>query len=285
MNDRNKGIAITLLAAVIWSTGGLFIKLLPQDAFTILFFRSAYAGLFFLLVFQRDGIRWDRQALRVSLFYAPLLICFVIATKLTTAANAIFLQYLAPAIVLVVEPRLLKTTIKRLDLVTVIICLAGLSLFLFEKSNSSGHWIGNLVGFISGFLLAGLILALRWSDRKQQASGIVLGNIWVVLITLPWLFNSTALSLTHHAMFIYLGVIQIGLGYVLFTYGQRRISAIDASLLALLEPILNPVWVWIGYGEMPSPWGLAGGVLIISAVMFRLVVLHGKQIRFPRPRA
>src|SRR5688572_16528377 len=112
MKEYTKGVMMTVFAAVIWSTGGLLVKLITLDAFTILFYRSLYTGLFFFIVFRANAVKMDRRVLVTALFYAPLLICFVIATKMTTAANAIFLQYISPAIVLVLEPRLMKTKMK-----------------------------------------------------------------------------------------------------------------------------------------------------------------------------
>src|SRR5688572_8696345 len=108
MNQYTKGIIATICAAVVWSTGGLLVKLIDLDAFTILFYRSLYAGLFFLIVFRKGALFFDRKVLLIAVCYAPLLICFVTATKLTTAANAIFLQYISPAIVLILEPRITK---------------------------------------------------------------------------------------------------------------------------------------------------------------------------------
>ncbi|MEO6132065.1 MAG: EamA family transporter, partial [Saprospiraceae bacterium] len=125
-NQFSRGVLSTILAAIVWSTGGLLIKLITLDAFTILFYRSLYAGLFFLIVFRGESLKFDRKAFIVSLCYAPLLICFVSATKMTTAANAIFLQYVSPAVVLLVEPRFLKTKMLNYNILTVVICTFGI---------------------------------------------------------------------------------------------------------------------------------------------------------------
>src|SRR5688572_8147468 len=119
MSPHNRGILMTVCAGIVWSTGGLFVKLITLDAFTILFYRSLYAGIFLLIVFRKEALHIDRRVILTSLCYAPLLICFVVATKLTTAANAIFLQYIAPAIVLVVEPRIMKTKLEKYNIITV----------------------------------------------------------------------------------------------------------------------------------------------------------------------
>lgn len=263
----------TIIAALIWSTSGVLIKLIHQDAFTILCYRSMYAGLFFLLVFRMEALRIDRRALMISLFYAPLLICFVTSTKLTTAANAIFLQYIAPAIVLVIEPKILGVRMKRYNLITVLVCILGLSFFLFEQKNTGQHWLGDGIALLSGFFSAGLLLSLRFSNRSQQMSGILLGNILVVLVTLPFFFKSPSATTSEHFMLAFLGLIQIGLGFLLFTYGQRRIPAVESSLIAMIEPIFNPVWVVIWYGEQPALWSIIGGIIILTTLAIRMIFL------------
>ena len=269
-----KGIVATMLAALVWSTAGVLVKLLHQDAFTILFYRSLYAGLLFLAVFRKEAMQFDRRAFLISIFYAPLLICFVSSTKLTTAANAIFLQYIAPAIVLIVEPKLLGTKMKRYNMVTVVACLLGLSFFLFEQKGTGHHWLGDGLALMSGFFLAGLILALSFSNRSGQMSGILLGNLWVVLVTLPAFLRSGPATTNEHLMLAFLGFVQIGLGYLLFTYGQRRIPALEGSLISMLEPILNPIWVLLWYGEKPALWSLIGGAVILTALMARTIYLR-----------
>jgi drug/metabolite transporter, DME family len=273
MKEYTKGIIITVCAAIVWSTGGLLVKLIDLDAFTILFYRSLYAGLFFLVVFRKEAIQFDRRTLLIALCYAPLLICFVTATKLTTAANAIFLQYISPAIVLILEPRIFKTRLQRYNVVTVVFCILGLSFFLLEQKEDH-NWIGDGLALLSGFFSACLILSLKASTRAQQMSGITLGNILVVLATVAWFVKSTTPTTQEHLMLAFLGLVQIGLGYLLFTYGQRRIPAIESSLITMLEPILNPVWVMIGYHEIPSMWSIIGGFIIIFALSARMLYVH-----------
>ena len=265
-DQHTAGVIATIGAAVVWSTAGVLVKLLTQDAMTILCYRSMFAGAFFLLLFRKEALQIGKRALLISVFYAPLLICFVTATKLTTAANAIFLQYIAPAIVLVIEPRLLGTKMKRYNIITVIVCIAGLSFFLFDQKGLGHHWLGDGLALLSGFFSAGLILALRFSNRKQQMSGILLGNCWVPA------------TMTELSMLAFLGVIQIGMGYVLFTYGQRRIPAVESAMIAMLEPILNPVWVLIWYGEKPAFWSLVGGTIILASLAFRMIYLRKKGL-------
>lgn len=277
MSPHSRGILMTVCAGIVWSTGGLLVKLITLDAFTILFYRSLYAGIFFLIVFRKDALQVDRRVILTSLSYAPLLICFVVATKMTTAANAIFLQYIAPAIVLILEPRIMKTKLQKHNVITVVVCLIGLSFFLLEQKESH-RWIGDGIAVMSGIFLACLILSLKLSNKTQQMSGITIGNVIIVLVTLPWFLKSGSPTFTEHLMLAFLGFIQIGLGYVLFTYGQRRISAIESSLIAMLEPLLNPVWVMIGYNEWPSVWSVVGGLIIITALTGRMMYVQRAKL-------
>lgn len=271
-NQYARGVLMTVFAAIVWSTGGLLIKLISHDAFTILFYRSLYAGLFFLIVFRSEALKFDKRVFITALCYAPLLICFVSATKLTTAANAIFLQYISPAIVLILEPRISKTKIARHNVLTVIACIGGLFFFLIEQKGTH-HWVGDGLALLSGIFSALLLLSLKASNRSQQMSGILSGNVLVVLITIPFFLKSGDSTMNEHLMLAFLGIIQIGVGYMLFTYGQRRIPAIDSALITMLEPILNPVWVMIGYHETPSVWALIGGGIILTALIVRMFYL------------
>lgn len=274
---RREGVVATIIAALIWSTGGLFIKWIDASPFTILFWRSLLAGLFFFICFRQ--LKIDKRVILITLWYAPLLICFVTATKLTTAANAIFLQYTAPIFVLLAEPRITGGRLKRIDLITVIICTLGLSLFLVGPSEDQRSWLGDGLALLSGIFQAGLLLTMRVSTKEQQSSGLILGNFMIVAITFYWWDRFTSFTTFSALALLFLGVVQIGIGYLLFTYGQRRIPATESALLAMIEPVLNPVWVAIGYGEWPGIYALTGGFIILAAIAFRII--HRMRITYP----
>ena len=269
-HTRSIAILLTILAAIFWSTGGLFIKLLPQDAFTILFYRSFYAALLFILIFGKKVFVYNKLSLISSLFYAPLLIAFVTSTKLTTAANAIFLQYTAPAFVLLLEPYFLCTKLKKINVLTVVFCFFGMTLFFVGQYTRPDNWLGIWIALINGFILTGLIISQKMNKPEFQPGAIFLGNILVCLITLPWFIANPLPSLTENNFLMILGFGQLGLGFALFLYGQKHLPAIESSLIAMLEPILNPVWVFIGYGENPGYWAILGGLVIIASLCFRL---------------
>lgn len=270
---RKKGIAATIIAAILWSTGGLFIKILPQSALVILFYRSIYAGLLFLFIFRSKALKVNRLSIAASIFYALLLVTFVNATKLTTAANAIFLQYTAPAFVLLLEPRIFRIPLRPINVITVIFSFIGMALFFVDQLETDS-WLGIAFAAVSGLALTGFVLCQRLNSANYQENSILLGNLWVILYVLPWIYDDLSATPSEHGILLFLGIFQIGLGYIFFTYGQRILPAIESSLIALLEPVLNPIWVLIGYGEMPSRWAIIGGGIIILSLIMRLLYLE-----------
>jgi drug/metabolite transporter, DME family len=267
--SRSYAISMTVLAALLWSNGGLFIKLLPQDAFTILFYRSFYAAIIFLPFFGKKLFVFNKLSIISSLFYAPLLITFVTSTKLTTAANAIFLQYTAPAFVLLLEPYFVRTKLKKINILTVVLCFLGMGLFFVEQFTTPDNWLGIGLALLGGVILTGLLISQKMNTPEFQPGAIFLGNIIVCLVTLPWFVSNPFPTGSENMYLMILGFGQLGLGFIFFLYGQKHLPAIESSLIAMLEPILNPVWVFIGYGEFPGYWALAGGLIIIAALIFR----------------
>jgi DME family drug/metabolite transporter len=276
-DTRQYAILMTVLAAILWSTGGIFIKLLPQDAFTILFYRSFYAGVIFLLIFGKKLFVFNKLSIISSLFYAPLLIAFVSSTKLTTAANAIFLQYTAPAFVLLLEPYFIRTKLKKINIFTVIVCFMGMGLFFIEQLSSPDNWLGIWLALLSGVILTGLLITQKMNKPEYQPGAVFLGNMLVCLITLPWFINSPSPTIMENTYLMILGFGQLGLGFALFLYGQKHLPAIESALIAMLEPLLNPVWVFIGYGEHPGNWAIAGGLIILLTLVFRLYWIEFRE--------
>ncbi|MFN7119349.1 MAG: DMT family transporter [Saprospiraceae bacterium] len=278
LTAHQAGVLAVILAAIVWSTGGLFIKLLPFEPMTILFYRSACAAILFSVIYQKKVLQLNGITLLVSILYALLMITFVISTKLTTAANAIFLQYTAPIYVLLLEPVLFRIPLERINIWTIVVCILGMMLFFLgdlEVGNMTGNWIA--LG--SGILLAGMMLAQRRNAPERHESAIFWGNIITIIIAFPTYLQSASPTMIQWGMLLFLGFIQIGVGYLLFTYGLKRVFAIEGSLLAMLEPILNPVWVFLGYGEMPSRFALLGGVIIIVMLAVRTVIVERTRIK------
>ncbi len=281
MDARTKGIAATLLAALIWSTAGLFIKLLSQDAFTIIFYRAVYTMGVFYLLFRRQVFRFNRQMWINSLFYAGLVITFVCSTKLTTAANSIFLQYTGTAYILLLEPILFGLPRTRINIWTTVFCFLGMGLFFLEDLSPSGS-LGVLLAALSGIFFAGIFLGQRSNPPEYHVGAVFFGNVWLVLIGLPSFLAAAPPTPVEHGMLAFLGIIQMGIGYALFTYGLQRITAMEASLLGMLEPVFNPIWVMIGYGERPSLLAWIGGGIVVLALSVRLLLLRRQKRKLRR---
>lgn len=280
LTDHQKGVLAILLAAVLWSTGGLFIKLISLDAVQISFFRSFFAALVFLFLFGRDVLRVNTMTFVNALLYAGVLLFFVMATKTTTAANAIFLQYTAPIYVLILEPLLLRTGLKRINVITITICFGGMFLF-FVGDLDPGHMQGNLLALLSGLCFAGFMLGMRKNAPEYQYASIFWGNALLAVVTAYSLLRITAFPVEEFLMVMYLGVVQIGLAYVFFSYGLKRVLAVEASLIAMIEPVLNPIWVLIGYGEIPTVYAIIGGLIILMAVGTRTILVDRERRRTP----
>jgi len=268
LSEHQKGFIAVFITAVLWSSGGLFIKLISLNAMQLSFFRCLIAAIVFAILFRKKLLVVNGFTFINALFYAVVLIAFVIATKMTTAANAIFLQSTAPIYVLIFEPILLKTKFEKLNVITIFICFLGMTLF-FMGNLSPGDLTGNFVALLAGLMFAAFFLGMRKNEPKYQYSSIFYGNIIVALVCLPFIFEMQTLATNDLLMVTFLGVFQIALAYAIFSYGLKRIPAVEASIISMLEPILNPIWVFIGYGESPSSWAIIGGVIIITAISAR----------------
>ncbi|MDX1940192.1 MAG: DMT family transporter [Saprospiraceae bacterium] len=272
------GVFAVVISALLWSTGGLFIKLLPFEPMTILFYRSVCAAVLFGVLFHKSLLKINGLTLLISLFYVGLMTTFVFATKMTTAANAIFLQYTAPIYVLLLEPLLFRIPLERINIATIIVCFLGMALF-FLGDLELGDMLANIISLASGILLAALMLGQRKNDPAHHETAIFWGNIIMLLIAMPSYAQSPSPTLEQWLMLLFLGFVQIGLGYLFFTYGLKRVLAIEGSLLAMLEPILNPVWVFLGYGETPSKFAILGGMIIVAMLAIRTIIVERKRYK------
>ncbi|HYP54391.1 MAG TPA: DMT family transporter [Pyrinomonadaceae bacterium] len=265
-------IALVLGAALMWSTGGLFIKMAEGlSALELSFGRSLLAAFTVAWFTRREGFRINFVTAVASVLYAALLLLFVVANKYTTAANAIFLQYTAPVYVLFLEPLFYKERFRRRDLAVVCACVAGMSLFFVGRLRPD-DLTGNLTALASGLCFAFFILLLRHPEaaRVNRASSVIYGNLLLAAACAPAFFAGRGLALTAGEFFVvaYLGVVQIGVAYTLFTLGMARgVRSLDAGIVCYVEPVLNPVWVLVFHGERPSRWAVLGGAIIITAVL------------------
>ncbi len=256
-------------AALLWSSGGLAIKLLPLDAMGVVFWRSLVAVVFLAAVFRPSAARLRKASWPTVIVYAGMILTFVSATKLTTAANAIFLQYTGPLYVLLLSPLVLKERLRKPDVIAVLAALAGMSLF-FVGRLEGGALLGNLMGAVSGVFFGATVLCLRRDQGRDPIASVLLGNLLASALAFPF---TGSLALSGRAIFVmlFLGIVQMGVSYVLFVRGLSVVPAAEASLLGMLEPLFNPVWAFLGLSERPSGWAMAGGAIVLLSVAARTV--------------
>ena len=269
-------LLLVLGAAILWSTGGLFIKATQLSAFELSFGRSLLAAITIAIFTRREGFGLNPVSAITSVLYAALLILFVLSTKLTTAANAIFLQYTAPVYVLILEPIFYKEKFRLRDLITVTACVAGMSLFFVGKLRPEDV-SGNLLALASGVCFALFFLLLRHSKARNvnRASSAIYGNLIVVLICAPVFFGAfqRGIGADDFARIAYLGIVQIGFAYLLFTLAMARgVRSLDAGICGYIEPVLNPLWVFLFIGERPSGWAMVGGLIIVASVVIHMLI-------------
>jgi drug/metabolite transporter (DMT)-like permease len=274
-NRHGQALLFVLAAALLWSTGGLFIKWTSLAGLELSFCRSFFAAITVAIVTRHEGFGINRVTACASVLYAVLLILFVMATKETTAANAIFLQYTAPVYLLILEPLIYKEKFRSRDLITVLVCVGGMALFFVGQLRPQDV-TGNLFALASGLCFALYFLLLRHPKAREvnRASSVIYGNVLAVLITAPWGLAAVPNMNLHDTLsVIYLGVVQLGSAYALFTVAMARgVRSLDAGIICYIEPVLNPVWVFLVIGEQPSRWALLGGAIIVTAVIAHMLL-------------
>jgi DME family drug/metabolite transporter len=269
-------------AAALWSTAGAAMKLCHLSGWQIAGGRSLIAGAFLWLVLPEARRRPSRRMALAVAGYAGTVILFSVANKLTTSANAIFIQDSAPLWVLLLSPFLLGERAARSELFAIPIYGAGLSLFFLDRL-SPGQLAGNLVALGSGLTFALCIAGLR-AARGDAPAALVFGNLLAAALALPLWSRGPSPDGLDLAWVAYLGAFQLGLAYLLFARGIAHTPALEASLLVLLEPVLNPVWTFFLAGERPGPWALLGGAVVLGATVWRTAApaAHGGR-RVDRP--
>ena len=266
-------------AAVLFSTGGAGIKAAAFSGLQVSALRSGIAALV-LMLFVRGHLTLSVPVLGVSLVYGSTLTLFVLGTKLTTAANAIFLQSTYPLYVLLLSPLVLEERIGRRDILYLIAVAGGLLLCVigrpFATITAPNPTLGNVFAILSGVAWAMTLLGLRYlerdaTDRSPAMAAVITGNAIASLGALPFAWPLPMASASEWATIVYLGVFQIGLAYIFLTKAVGRLPALEISLLLLLEPVLNPLWAWLVRGEHPGTWTIAGGAIIILVTAVKSV--------------
>ncbi|MEN3202912.1 MAG: DMT family transporter [Atribacterota bacterium] len=266
---RQRAIAYLFASAILWSLGGLLIKLVHWNPLAIAGARSTIA-CGFLLCFFRPRLRLSSLEILGGIAYAATVILFVLANKLTTASNAILLQYGAPVYVALLSQWLLGEAPSRFDWISVGMVLGGMVLFFLDRL-SPGNMLGNFVAIGSGIAFAFLIVLLRMQKDTEPLQSVFVGNLFAAFAGLPFFFT-TALDRQGWIGLLLLGTVQIGLSYLLYAQAIRKVKALEASLIPMIEPVLNPLWVFLALGESPGRFALFGGGVILFAVFLRYLV-------------
>jgi len=268
--EKTKAVLYLAAAAVLWSLGGLLIKLVSWHPVAIAGVRSAIAAVFLLAVIRRPHWTWSPQQVGGAAAYAATVILFVAANKMTTAANAILLQYTAPVYVALLGAWFLKERAGWLDWAVIMTVLAGMALFFLDGLSPRGLW-GNIAAIASGLTFAILVLCLRRQKEGSPLESILLGNVLTALIGVPFMIGPPPAA-RDWAVLAVLGVFQLGLPYVLYSAAIKRVTALEASIIPIIEPLLNPCWVFLMMGEAPGPWALVGGVVVLAVISARCIL-------------
>ena len=268
MKKENKAILEMLICATLWSTGGIFIKLLPWNGFAVAGLRSLIAGatMGVYMLIKSYRLVLSRRTFLSGVFTACVYTCFVLANKLTTAANAIVLQYTSPVFLVVLSILFFKRRYRFADYVAVLITVLGIALFFFDQLTSGGM-LGNVLALIDGVTMGGVYLFTGESDEERRLSGIFLGLAVTTIAGIPFTFvyppEVTAVSVL---AVIAMGVLQLGLPYALYSIAVKHCPTLACTLIASLEIILSPVWVWIFLGEMPGTFAILGSIVVVATI-------------------
>lgn len=261
---------LLLAAAFLFSTGGAAIKATTLTSWQVACFRSAVAAAALALLLPESRKLRDARAVAAGVAYCATMVLFVAANKLTTSANAIFLQDTAPLYLLLMGPLLLGEPLRKGNVVLAAVVALGMAMFFAGSegavATAPDPVRGNWIAAVSGLAWALTIAGLRWARGNNMAT-VLAGNLLACAITLPMALPVARLGLRDVAVLVYLGVFQIGLAYVCLTRAMRHVPAFEASVVLLAEPALNPLWAWLAHGERPGAWALAGGAVILAATL------------------
>ncbi len=267
-HDLDRGRVLILLAALLWSLAGVFIKLLEIHPLTIVFYRSFFASLVFVPFLKSSQFHFNAAIIISVISYTAAITAFVSANKLTTAANAIVLQYTAPVLVYLFSRLVLGEKISTPNALALAVSMVGVG-FISIDSAGEPEMSGVLLALLSGVLFAIYMVNLQQINRISAIYLTWLNNLVCALLILPFLKTPLALSSDQLLIVAIMGAVQLGLPYFLFSTGLRTIPLQEAALIALIEPVLNPVWVALIVGEIPSFATLIGGAMILTALAVR----------------
>lgn len=275
-SERTKGILAFAACALLWSSAGIFIKVLPWSAPLIAGLRSLIAAAFILLWLRRPKFHWSFAQIAAGLLNAATMCLFVYANKATTSANAILLQYSAPVFTAIAGVLLLREKPRPEQLVAFVFVILGMGVFFVGPKGGlgGGSLLGNLAAATTGVTFGLFFVFMRKQKDGSPLESYLLAHLITAGVMLPLALFFPAPVLTPLSIFsiLALGILQIGLASLLFSYGIKRVTAVQGVLTSVLEPVFNPIWVFLFVGEEPSPNALLGGAVIVVAVTAASVI-------------
>lgn len=265
VSERRKAIFYLVITAILWSTSGLFVKILDWQPVSILAGRSLFAAVVFLIYLKRIPTRFGLWQLLAAGMFILTQFLFITSTKLTTAANSIFLQYTAPIYVVLLAYWFLGEKPSRTDWLAMLVIFVGLTLFFGDKLSPEGFY-GNLLAILSGVTSAIMMVAFRAQKDGNPAESNLIAFLVTAGFGFPFILQETW-TVNSWLILAFLGIFQIGFAFIFFTKGIKHIPALEANLIGTLEPVLNPIWVFLFYGERMGKFALIGGLVVLGGVV------------------
>jgi drug/metabolite transporter (DMT)-like permease len=272
---RIKAILYIVLAATLLSTGGVILKFVDMNPMAIASSRGIISAIVVWLYLKKPNFTFSKPQIIGAFSYAMMVTGFIVANKLTTATNAVVLQFTAPIWIVILGVWILKEKASWYDIVSIFIVSAGMILFFIDDVGG-GTLAGNIVAIFSGLALAGSTIGMRMQKEGSPVETTLLGHIITVIIGLPFLF-SVNFTITNIIGILLLGIFQLGIAYILYATAVKYLTALEVILIMFLEPILNPIWVMLIHGETPSKFSLIGGTIIIVTVALRSILVSKKS--------
>ncbi len=269
LSERRKAILYLALAAILWSSSGLFVKILDWQPISILAGRSFFASIVFLIYLRRIPTRFSMWQLLAALMFILTQFLFITSTKLTTAANAIFLQYTMPIYVVLLAYWFLGEKPTRTDWLSMLVIFIGLTLFFGDELSTEGFY-GNLLAILSGVTGAIMMVSFRAQKNGNPAESNLIAFLFTATLGFPFIMKETW-TVNSWLILAFLGIFQIGFAFIFFTKGIKHIPALEANLIGTLEPVLNPIWVFLFYGESMGAFALIGGLVVLGGVILSAV--------------
>lgn len=268
-SEKNATILLLLGASFLWSTGGFLIKLVDLSPLGIACIRSLITATVLLIAIKKPKLEFSMNKILGAISYAAMGICFIASTKLTTAANAILLQYTAPIYIAIFGGWLLKEKASKKDWITIFFVVIGMMIFFLDDFGG-GKLLGNLIAIVGGIAMAFNTIFMRRQKSENPLENIFWGCIITFIITLPFAFAKVPSAKSILGLLL-LGIFQLGISFILYSKAIKKVNALEATFISLVEPLLSPLWVFLTIGELPGFFAVIGGIIVLSAVTINCI--------------